>query len=218
MFVGFKMLQDFATVTPQTLVKDAQKKLEEDKLWMLLVVDEAGELVGYVPKEDIAGALPGVVKAMERLGETVFLDKLTIEDILRRDIRKISPEAEVEAAADMMHEMNLAGLAVVDGAGVILGYVNRDAMLDVLVEEMGFREGGCRITVDVEDKTGVLYEAAGVIANMKLSIISSSTFFKGERRLIVLRVATEDAAPVETALRERGFKLVEPQDFQGNWN
>lgn len=217
MFVGFKMLQDFATVTPQTLVKDAQKKLEEEKLWMLLVIDEAGELAGYVPKEDIAGALPGVVRAVERLGETVLLDKLTIEDILRRDIKKISPEAEVEAAADMMHEMNLAGLAVVDGDGAILGYVNRDAMLDVLVEEMGFREGGCRITVDVEDKSGVLYEAAGVIANMKLSIISSSTFFMGERRLIVLRVATEDSAPIETALRERGFTLVDPEDFKGKW-
>lgn len=217
MFVGFKMLQDFATVTPQTLVRDAQKTLEEEKLWMLLVVDEAGELVGYVPKEDIAGALPGMVKAVERLGETVLLDKLTIEDILRRDIRKISPEAEVEAAADMMHEMNLAGLAVVDNSGTIMGYVDRNAMLDVLVEEMGFREGGSRITVDVEDKTGVLYEAAGVIANMKLSIISSSTFFMGERRLIVLRVATEDAEPIESALKDRGFKLVAPRDFQGNW-
>ncbi len=217
MFVGFKMLQDFATVTPQTLVKDAQKKLEEEKLWMLLVVDESGDLVGYVPKEDIAGALSGMVKAMEKHGKAVFMDKLTVEDIQRRDIKKISPEAEVEAAADMMHEMNLAGLAVVDGDGEILGYVNRDAMLDVLVEEMGFREGGCRITVDVEDKTGVLYEAAGVVANMKLSIISSSTFFMGERRLIVLRVATEDVAPVEAALRARGFKLVDPDDFKGQW-
>jgi len=217
MFVGFKMLQDFATVTPQTLVKDAQKKLEEEKLWMLLVVDESGDLVGYVPKEDIAGALSGMVKAMEKHGKAVFMDKLTVEDIQRRDIKKISPEAEVEAAADMMHEMNLAGLAVVDGDGKILGYVNRDAMLDVLVEEMGFREGGCRITVDVEDKTGVLYEAAGVVANMKLSIISSSTFFMGERRLIVLRVATEDVAPVEAALRARGFKLVDPDDFKGQW-
>lgn len=217
MFVGFKMLQDFATVTPQTLVKDAQKKLEDEKLWMLLVVDESGDLVGYVPKEDIAGALSGMVKAMEKHGKAVFMDKLTVEDIQRRDIKKISPEAEVEAAADMMHEMNLAGLAVVDGDGKILGYVNRDAMLDVLVEEMGFREGGCRITVDVEDKTGVLYEAAGVVANMKLSIISSSTFFMGERRLIVLRVATEDVAPVEAALRARGFKLVDPDDFKGQW-
>lgn len=216
MFAGLKMLQDFAAVTPQTLVRDAQKTLEEEKLWMLLVVDDAGELVGYVPKEDIAGALPGMVRALER-HESGILDKLTIEDILRKDMRKISPETEIEAAADMMHEMHLAGLAVVDDGGAILGYLNRSALLDVLVEEMGYREGGCRITVDVEDKSGVLYEAAGVIANMKLSIISSSTFFMGERRLIVLRVATEDEAPIVSALKERGFKLVDPGDFNGQW-
>ncbi len=42
MYVGLKMLRDFVKVTPDTLVKDAQKQLEDSKLWMLLVVDENG--------------------------------------------------------------------------------------------------------------------------------------------------------------------------------
>ena len=32
MYVGLKMLRDFVTVTPQTLVKDAQKQLDDSKL------------------------------------------------------------------------------------------------------------------------------------------------------------------------------------------
>ena len=46
MYVGLKMLTTFVTVTPKTLIKDAEKKIEENKLWKLLVVDDKGQLVG----------------------------------------------------------------------------------------------------------------------------------------------------------------------------
>ncbi len=216
MFVGLKMLRDFETVTPQTLVKDAQKILDESKLWMLLVED-GDDLVGYVRKEDITGALPSMITSLEKHEISFLMSRLTIAEILRTDIKKISPETEIEAAADMMHEMNLAGLAVVDRNDTLIGYINRSVMLDVLVEGMGYREGGCRVAVEVEDRPGMLYEAAGIIANMKFSIISASTFLSGDRRLLVFRIAGEDCSSVAAALRERRFKLVESADFQKSW-
>lgn len=216
MFVGLKMLRDFETVTPQTLVKDAQKILEESKLWMLLVED-GDELVGYVRKEDITGALPSMVTSLEKHEISFLMSKLTIAEILRTDIKKISPETEIEAAADMMHEMNLAGLAVVNENDSLIGYINRSVMLDVLVEGMGYREGGSRVAVVVEDRPGMLYEAAGIIANLKYSIISASTFLSGDSRLLVFRIAADDTAPVVEALAGRGFKLVDSEDFQENW-
>lgn len=217
MFVGLKMLRDFETVTPQTLVKDAQKILEDSKLWLLLVV-ENDKLLGYVRKEDITGALPSMVTSLEKHEITFLMSKLTIAEILKTDIKTVGPETEIEAAADMMHEMNLAGLAVVDENGALMGYINRSVMLDILVDEMGYREGGSRITVEVEDRPGILYEAAGVIANMKISIISASTFFAGEQRMLVFRMATDDPGPVEEVLKERGFKLVEFEDVKSAWN
>lgn len=214
MFVGLKMLRNFKTVTPQTLVKEAQSVLEQSKLWMLLVV-ENDALVGYVRKEDVTGALPCMVaENRENKPETC---SLTIADILRTDIKTISPETEIEAAADMMHELSLAGLAVVDEHGSLIGYINRCAMLDVLVESMGYREGGCRIALEVEDRSGVLYEAAGIITNLKYSIISASTFLFGEQRMVVFRIAGEDVEPVTTSLKERGFKLVDSSMMQSNW-
>lgn len=217
MYVGLKMLRDFVKVTPQTLVKDAQKMLDTSTLWMLLVVNESGRLVGYVRKEDISAALPSIMTSLEKHELNYLMSKLTVEKIYRTDIKTVRPETEIEGAADMMYEMNLAGLAVVDDAGELIGYINRNVMLDVLAEEMGYREGGSRLTLEVEDRSGVLYEVAGVIANMKISIISTGTFFYNGRRIVVVRIDTEDPSPVAAALRERGYKLVAPDDFKGEW-
>ncbi|GAB7021906.1 CBS domain-containing protein [Salidesulfovibrio brasiliensis] len=216
MFVGLKMLKDFVTVSPDTLVKDAQKSFEDNRLWMLLVVENE-KLVGYVRKEDVNAALPSVMTSLGKHEISHLMSKLTIKEVVRKDIKTVTPETEIEAAADMMYEMNLAGLAVVDEKGDLMGYINRSVMLEVLVEEMGYREGGSRITIETEDKFGVLYEVAGIIANMKYSIISTSTFFHGNRRIIVFRVATEDTSEIEAALNERKYKLVGPDDFSGDW-
>lgn len=217
MYVGLKMLRDFVKVTPQTLVKDAQKMLDTSTLWMLLVVNESGRLVGYVRKEDISAAMPSLMTSLEKHELNYLMSKLTVEKIYRTDIKTVSPETEIEGAADMMYEMNLAGLAVVDAQGELIGYINRNVMLDVLAEEMGYREGGSRLTLEVEDRSGVLYEVAGVIANMKLSIISTGTFFYNGRRIVVVRIDTDDPSAVAAALQDRGYKLVSPDDFKGEW-
>lgn len=216
MYVGLKMLKDFATVSPDTLVKDARKLFEEDQSWVLLVVKD-GSVVGYVNREDANPALPSVVTSLEKQEIRQLMDKLTIGDVAHTDMGSVTPETEVEAAADMMNEMNLSGLAVMNKDNTPIGYLNRSVMLEILVEEMGYREGGSRITIETEDKFGILYEVAGIIANMKYSIISTSTFFHGNRRLIVVRVATEDTTEIEAFLKERGYNLVGPIDFSAAW-
>lgn len=155
--------------------------------------------------------------SLEKHELNYLMSKLTVEKIFRTDIKTVTPETEIEGAADMMYEMNLAGLAVVDANSELIGYINRSVMLDVLSEEMGYREGGSRITIEVDDRSGVLYEVAGVIANMKMSIISTGTFFYNGRRVVVVRIDTEDSSPVAAALKDRGYKLVTPEDFSGEW-
>jgi len=216
MYVGLKMLRHFATVTPKTLVKDAGKLLDEEKLWMLLAMD--GErLVGYVRKEDITAALPSIMTTLEKHELNYLLSKLTIDKILRKDIVTVGPEMEIEAAAKLMYDKNLAGLAVVDSRGKLVGYINRSVMLEVLVEVMGLNQGGSRIVFEVEDRPGVILEVSGIIAKRGVSIISTATFFHGKRRMVVLRVATDDASQIAADLQDAGYNLVTAWDFVEEW-
>ncbi|MGE4556342.1 MAG: CBS domain-containing protein [Desulfovibrionaceae bacterium] len=215
MFVGLKMLKDFGEVTPDTLVRDADKIMEDSRRWMLLVMDGGG-LVGYVRKEDIRAALPLMEPSLATQESESLLSQLTVDKILRKDIQEVSPETEIEAAADLMSEMNLGALAV-SGGGQVVGYINRSVMLEVLVEEMGHRQGGSRITFEAEERPGVIYEVTGVISNMGYNIISLGAFYHKERRLVVIRVQTEDVSPIVAALQEHGYKTLGPEDFMEEW-
>ncbi|WP_320170985.1 CBS domain-containing protein [Maridesulfovibrio sp.] len=216
MYVGLKMLKDFVTVTPDTPVREADKILEDNQLWMLLVKD-GDELIGYVTKEDVRAALPSVINSLDKHELNYLISKVTVREVVHKNITTIPPETEIEAAADLMFEMNLSGIAVVDENKKLIGYINRNKMLEVLVEEMGLKQGGSRIVIDVEERTGIIYEVAGIISNMKYSIISTCVFNHRNRRVVVVRVATEDPTPIIASIRERGYKVVGPEDFMDDW-
>lgn len=216
MYVGLKMLTEFVTITPDTLVHKADRLMEENRLFLLLVKD-GDKLAGYVTKEDVRKALPSDATSLERHELNYLLSKLKIEKIMRQDVTTVPPETEIEEAAQIMHEKNLHGLAVADGSNNLLGYINRSVMLDVLVEEMGLRQGGSRIVFEVEDRTGVIHEVSGIIMEMGVSIIATGTFFHDGRRIVVIRVQSDDPTPIAKALTDRGYALVGPETFKEKW-
>ncbi len=218
MYVGLKMLKRgrFATVTPESLVTEADKLMFANRLWMLLVtVDE--KLVGYVRREDVREALPSMATTLDKHELNYLLSKLTVKKIMRKDLTTVPPETEIEEAAWMMYDKDLAGMAVVDGHNKLLGYINRSVMLEVLVEEMGLKQGGSRIVFEVEDRAGVMAEVAGLISDMGVSIIATGTFFHDSRRIVVFRVQTQDPTPIAKELHGRGFVLVGPETFASEW-
>ena len=217
MYVGLKMLKDFKKVTPQTPVLDADKLLTGSDFWMLLVVDDNSKLLGYVRKEDIALALPSIMTTLEKHEALYLLSKLTVQKIMRKDIIAVHPEMEIEQAAEIMHQKNLAGLAVVGEQQKLVGYINRSVMLDVLVEEMGLKQGGSRIVFEVEDRTGVLHEVSGIIKELGVSIIATGTFYHNDRRMVVIRLAVDDPCLVAGAIERKGYKLVSAADFEEEW-
>jgi len=217
MYVGLKMLKDFKKVTPQTPVLDADKLLKGSDYWMLLVVDDSKNLLGYVRKEDIALALPSIMTTLDKHEALYLLSKLTVQKIMRKDIIAVHPEMEIEQAAEIMHQKNLAGLAVVNEQQKLVGYINRSVMLDVLVEEMGLKQGGSRIVFEVEDRAGVLHEVSGIIKEMGVSIIATGTFYHNDRRMVVIRLAVDDPYKVAGAIERKGYKLVSAADFEEEW-
>lgn len=217
MYVGLKMLKDFKKVTPQTPVLEADKLLRGSDFWMLLVVDDNKELLGYVRKEDVALALPSIMTTLDKHEALYLLSKLTVKKIMRQDMITVHPEMEIEQAADIMHQKNLAGLAVLSEQGRLVGYINRSVMLDVLVEEMGLKQGGSRIVFEVEDRTGVLHEVSGIIRDLGVSIIATGTFYHQNRRMVVIRLAVDDPSLVAGAIERKGYRLVSAADFEHEW-
>ena len=219
MYVGLKMIKRgaFPTGTKDMLVSEAEKLMLQNRMWMLLVV-EGDQLLGYVRKEDVKAALPSLATSLSKHELNYLLSKLRLEKILRKDAPTVMPECEIEEAARMMYEQDLAGLAVVDKNNKLLGYISRSVMLEVLVEEMGLMQGGSRIVFEVVDRPGVIHEVSGIIKGMGISIIATGTFYRNGRRMVVFRVQTQDPGPIIKELTDIGYTMVGPETFEADWS
>jgi len=209
MYVGLKMITDMPTITPKTMVVNADKIMEKHRLWM--------RFIGAVRKEDVRSALPSPATTLSKHELNYLMSKLTVEKLILKTVPSVPPQMEIEEAAKIMYDKDLAGLPVVNAKNMLVGYINRNVMLDVLVEEMGLAQGGSRIVFEVEERTGVIAEVSGIIAAMQVSIISTATFFRNGKRLVVIRVQMDDPAPILKALLERDYRIVGPCDFDPEW-
>ncbi len=216
MYVGLAMHKHIPTITSDTLIIKADRMMEENRLWILLVVED-GKLKGYVAKEDIRAALPSGATTFSKHELNYLLSKMTVKELVRKEMPTVRPETEIEVAAKIMHDKDLAGLAVVDGNNRLKGYISRGSMLSVLVEEMGLELGGSRIAVEVEDRKGVMAELSRLFFDLGVNILSTSTFYRENKRLIVFRIRTDDLDAVLKVLGDKGYKIAGPEYFEHEW-
>jgi len=216
MYVGLAMHKHVPTITSDTLIIKADRMMEENKLWILLVVEE-GKLKGYVAKEDIRAALPSGATTFSKHELNYLLSKMTVKELVRTGMPTVNPETEIEVAAKIMHDQDLAGLAVVDKKNHLKGYISRGSMLSVLVEEMGLELGGHRITIEVEDRKGLMAEISRLFFELGVNILSTSTFFRDNQRLLVFRVRADDMNSIVRVLEDKGYKIVGPERFEQEW-
>ena len=217
MYVGLKMTTKVISVTPKTLLMDAHNLMEKNKRWMLPVLDK-GKLVGYLDKEDVRAALPSSATLLSRHELPSILAKVTIADLIRKDIVTVTPETDIETAAELMAEHELHGLAVVDSSNRLVGYINHRIMLDVLVEEMGLHRGGKRFAIEFKDRPGVMAEVSKIISDMGINFLSAASFYHEDTCILVFRVQTQDLTPIIKTLKERNYNIVGPEYFAQTWS
>ena len=216
MYVGLKMITDLVYVTRDSLITDANDLMEKKRLWALPVVENE-TLIGYIQKEDVRTALPSPATLLSKHELPELMSHITVEDFIRKDVITVKPDMEIEIAAEIMATNNLPGLAVVNDAGKLIGYINRSVMLEVLVEEMGLHRGGSRFAIEFEDRPGVMAEVSGLIYDKGLNFVSAASFLHDNRYILVFRVQTADLDPVLSELKDRGYTIVGPELFADQW-
>lgn len=217
MYVGLKMIRDLVSVMKDTLITEANRLMEEHKLWMLPVVED-DKLIGYIHKEDVHTALPSPATMLSKHELPEAMSNIFVSDFLRKDLLTVTPEMEIESAAEIMAKHDLPGLAVVNAEGNLVGYINRSVMLDVLVEELGLHRGGARFAIEFKDRPGVMAEVSNMIAEMGLNFVSAASFLHDDKYILVFRIQTDDLNPVFEELKKREYTIVGPEQFASEWS
>jgi acetoin utilization protein AcuB len=120
----------------------------------------------------------------------------------------ISPEATLEEAALIMRDKEIGALPVVE-QGKLLGIITESDIFDAFLDLMGLKRTGTRITIDLENRIGVIAEITDLIRDEDINIVSLALFHQdnasGE---LVLRLDSPKSEKVIEKLKAKGYKVL----------
>ncbi len=192
------MIQDPVTVSDRTSVQEAIHLMEENGIRHLPVVNNSQGLVGWVTMGDMKlGLLPAVVTG------------ISLADLMIRNPITISPDVDVEVAAQIIFEKKIGGLPVVNGDNKVIGVITVTDILGVFVKFIGLLSNGSRLDVNVGDNPNGFDKVSRIIHDFKGKIISVGIApEKTEGKIFYFRLEQCPIEPIVEALRKDGYEVL----------
>jgi acetoin utilization protein AcuB len=207
MRIGDWMTRDPVVITPDTLVMEANRMMNQYKIHHLPVVKK-GKLVGIVTRRKVLEASPSAATSLSIHELSYLLANMKVEEIMERNVVAVAPDARVEEAVLLAYQKGIGSIPVVEG-GKLVGIATATEITRAFLEIFAARdEDVLRLTllgVYVDENTfptiaSVLREQGAV----PVSLVSIPWRGAGERRVIIRCKAPKHRAVVG-ALKEAGF-------------
>ena len=213
MLVGERMSHPVLTITADIPVQDALARMKKDHVRRYPVVDKNGKLIGIVTDTDLINASPSQATTLSVWEISYLLSKITVERVMTAKVITTTPDTTVEKAASIMSDANISSLPVMQ-AGRLVGIITETDLFRILLEMLGARTPGVRLTVEVVDKPGKLFEMAGAIHALGGNIVGMGAI-QGQStstRLLILKVADVKLEALQQAMQPIVEKIVDLRD------
>ena len=196
MLVGERMSHPVITVPPEMPVVDALNLMRREHIRRTPVVKD-GKMVGIVSDKDLLNASPSPATSLSVWEMNYLLSKITIRDVMTRQVLSVSEDTPIEEAARIMADNKIGGLPVLRD-GRIVGIITETDLFKVLLELMGAREMGVRVTALMHEERGQLARLAQAVASAGGNFVAFGQF-SGEdpsNRLVTFKVTGMDEKQV----------------------
>lgn len=216
MLVRTWMSDEVITAAPEIPIMEAAELMRREGIRRLPVVHN-GKLVGIVAQGDIQEASPSDATSLSVWELNYLLAQITVGEIMTREVITVPPETPVEEAAALMRERKVGGLPVVED-GKLVGIITESDIFEAMIDVMGIKKGGARLTLQLEDRPGVLCEALGLIQKHRINVLSVVTCEECPASpghgVVVIRLATADPTLIVHDLGESGINVSDVQIVQ----
>lgn len=211
MLVERIMTSPVRTLTPEHTIEDAMNMMSTYSFRHIPLIDEEENLVGIVSDRDIKLTLPSVLSD----NDPDFTLKVPLSRIMRKRVTYCHPLDFVEEIALDFYHYAIGAIPVLRN-GKVVGIITQKDMLNTYLELTGITEPGSIIEVEVEDRTGVIYDIGRVFKELNIKIVSISVYRNKEKKgfkTIVLRVQAMNPRKAIDTLKDRGFTVLEPSQM-----
>jgi acetoin utilization protein AcuB len=163
MLVRDRMTPDPICGHPEMPVTEAQALMREKNIRHLPIVDDEKKLVGLITQRSLLRALPSDVSSFSRFEISYILGKIKVRDVMARDVITIDEETAIEEAARIMADAKIGCLPVMRDSNLV-GIITDNDLFTIMVDLLGARRPGVRLTVLQPDRPGEVARLSTAIA------------------------------------------------------
>jgi len=163
MLVHELMTKNPLTTTAETPVSDALSLMRQKKVRRLPVLDKAGKMVGIVSDQDLLYASPSPATSLSVFEINSLMAKITVAHVMTKKVVTITEDLPVEEAGRIMADRKIGGLPVIKG-GKLVGIVTETDLFRALLQLLGGRRSGVRVTVRIPGAKGTFTKITGIIS------------------------------------------------------
>lgn len=200
MLVAKRMSHPVITIPPETPIIEALNLMKREHIRRMPVIHD-GKLVGIVSDKDIMNASPSGATSLSVWELNYLVSKITVKDIMTKNVRTISETDSLEKAARIMVDHKIGGLPVLRNEEVV-GIITETDLFKIFIEAMGAREKGVRVTALVANKPGIWAKITKAIADLGGNFVAFGQF-SGEtpnNRVLTFKVAGIDLEQVKQTI------------------
>ncbi|MEA5079742.1 MAG: CBS and ACT domain-containing protein [Anaerolineaceae bacterium] len=189
MLVKERMTSPVLTISADVPVQDALAQMHKDKVRRYPVLDKHGKLIGIVTEGDLLNAKPSEATTLSVFEVNYLLSKITVERVMSTKVITAAEDTPIEEAAQILADNEISSLPIMRGNSLV-GMITETDLFHILLEMMGSRTPGVRLTVEVLNKRGTLYELAGIINKLGGDLLGMAAILgsRAETRILTLRV------------------------------
>jgi acetoin utilization protein AcuB len=137
--------------------------MREKNIRHLPIVDEDGRLVGLVTQRSLLRALPSDVSNFSRFEISYVLGRIKIDHVMVKDVFTIDESTAIEEAARIMADQKIGCLPVMRSSDLV-GIITDNDLFATMVDLLGARRAGLRVTVLQPDRPGEIARLSTAIA------------------------------------------------------
>lgn len=206
MYVKDNMAYDPITLKATQSVSEALDVMSENGFRRLPVVDDNGKLIGIITESIISSNTPNNTSTLSVFELNYLLNKLTIGDIMIKDVITTSEDALLEEAATIMNKNSISCLPVVKENNKLVGIITHMDIFKAFIELLGYNHSGIRYVINVtEDKPGILASVAEEFKAAEISISNLAVYHTS--RGIEVVVISKGFHDISEQLKTKGFNI-----------
>jgi len=210
MFVRNWMRENPVTITPDTLVLEAKKIMQEHGFRRLPVM-ERQKLVGIVTLNNLREAQPSAATSLSIHELNYLLAKMTVAEIMTRKVITCTPEMTLEKAALIGTKYKIGAMPVIDD-GRLVGIITESDIYRAFLRMLGAKNiPSTRVTVDdfPKDQDAII-KVISILDGLRLTMVSMVVIDDVPiygRRQLVFRVNESKVPGLREQLGAAGFMV-----------